>query len=160
MGRELRMVPPGWEHPRDVNGNYIPLLSETPGQRREAQRQWEAGLTRDYSKPGRHWKPKDATDNGYTYEEYAGSARDDARMPDFAPGAATHFCMYEDTTEGTPISPAFATPEELARWLADNNASAFGRMGATYEEWLATIKRGWAVGMVIDGGGIKPGTAL
>lgn len=40
------------------------------------------------------------------------------------------------------------TPEALARWLADNNASSFGDMGATYDQWLATIKHGWAISMV------------
>jgi len=58
--------------------------------------------------------------------------------------------MYETCTEGTPISPAFATPEELARWLADNEASAFGGMTASYEGWLRTIKsKHGAVGMVM-----------
>jgi hypothetical protein len=52
--------------------------------------------------------------------------------------------MYETTSEGTPISPAFATPEELAHWLDDNDASSFAGMTASYEAWLATIKRGSA----------------
>jgi len=56
--------------------------------------------------------------------------------------------MYENTSEGTPISPPFETPEELARWLADNNASAFGGMTATYEQWLATCKGLYAPSMV------------
>ena len=56
--------------------------------------------------------------------------------------------MWEDCTEGSPISPVFKTPEELAQWLADNKASAFGSMTATYEQWLATIKKGYAIGMV------------
>ena len=38
----------------------------------------------------------------------------------------THYQMYETCTEGTPISPVMETPENLARWLADNGASAFG----------------------------------
>jgi hypothetical protein len=60
--------------------------------------------------------------------------------------------MYETTSEGTPISPAFRTPEALARWLADTGASAFGNETATYEEWLAACRRGWSPsGMVSDG---------
>jgi len=34
------------------------------------------------------------------------------------------------------------SPEALASWLADNEMT-FGK-GATYEQWLSTIKRGWA----------------
>jgi hypothetical protein len=78
-------------------------------------------------------------------------------MPVFPEGTATMLMMYEDTSEGTPISPAFATPEELARWLADSGASAFGNMTATYEQWLATCKAGWSVGMVMQGRRIMSG---
>jgi hypothetical protein len=65
--------------------------------------------------------------------------------------------MYEDTSEGTPFSPAFATPEELARWLADTGASAFGDMTATYEQWLRTCKSGWAICAVLDGNKMMSG---
>ena len=36
------------------------------------------------------------------------------------------------------------SPEELARWLADNGGSAFGSRTASYEQWTAPIDRGWA----------------
>jgi len=121
MGRELRMVPPDWQHPRDAKrGSLIPLLNrdvleyqneETP----EDERVDEADL-----------------------------------MPDFG-DTATHFCMYEDTSEGTPISPVFGTREELARWLADNGASVFADMTISYEDWLAVIEKG-SPGMIIGGG--------
>lgn len=52
--------------------------------------------------------------------------------------------MWETTSEGSPISPVFATPEKLARYLADTNASSFGDMGASYDQWLSMIKAGWA----------------
>jgi len=49
------------------------------------------------------------------------------------------FQMWETTSEGSPMSPVFAAPEELARWLVDNNASSFGNDTATYGQWLAMI---------------------
>ena len=67
------------------------------------------------------------------------------------------YMMYETCTEGTPMSPAFQTPEELARWLVENKASAFGNQEASYEAWLATIKRGWAVSAVIGPRGMQSG---
>lgn len=69
--------------------------------------------------------------------------------------------MWETTSEGSPISPVCESPEALARWLADNNASAFGSQGATYEEWLGMIRGpGWAPSAVqIDGGPIVSGVA-
>ena len=57
--------------------------------------------------------------------------------------------MWETVTEGSPMSPVCKSPEELARWLADNKASACGYEGATYDEWLNTIKAGWAPSMVL-----------
>ena len=91
------------------------------------------------------------------YEHFAYNAEEiaegsnygcDVMMPQWPDAERTHLMMYEDCSEGTPISPAFATPEELAHWLVDNGASAFGGMTATYEQWLATCKRGWSVGSV------------
>lgn len=48
--------------------------------------------------------------------------------------------MWETTTEGSPISPVFDTPEALARWLADTRASMFGDDGAAYAVWLGFIQ--------------------
>jgi len=81
-------------------------------------------------------------------------------MPYWSEAVRTHYQMYETTSEGTPISPVMETPEALARWLADNNASAFADMGATYDQWLATIMRGWAVGAIFGPGkGLISGVA-
>lgn len=69
--------------------------------------------------------------------------------------------MYETCSEGTPISPIMETPEELARWLSDHNASAFGSMTATYEQWLCTIYRGGSCSCYITStGNIKSGVEM
>lgn len=60
--------------------------------------------------------------------------------------------MWETTSEGSPISPVFSTPEELAQWLADTDASAFGNETATYDQWLAMIRREWAPSCVTVNG--------
>jgi hypothetical protein len=78
-------------------------------------------------------------------------------MPQWGEGEATHYMMYEDTTEGTPISPAFATPEELARWLTDNGASAFAGRPASYEAWLRVCLGGFAPSCVISCCGVESG---
>ena len=69
-------------------------------------------------------------------------------MPEFSDDEARGWCMYETVSEGTPISPVLESPEALARWLADNNASAFGYQTATYDQWLVTCLSGWAPSMV------------
>lgn len=65
--------------------------------------------------------------------------------------------MWETTSEGSPISPVFATPEELARWLADTGASTFGRETATYGQWLGMIRADWAPSAVADAKGVRSG---
>lgn len=59
--------------------------------------------------------------------------------------------MWEITSEGSPMSPVFDTPEKLAKWLSDNKASVFGYQTATYDQWLGMIKNsGFAVSMVMN----------
>lgn len=157
MGREVRRVNPEWKHPDNK-----PLFGEpflVAWTRWEiARRHWDRGEIEDWFGGG-GWKPK----NGAALEcesfcEWDGDEPDPADyMPPESRGE--WFQMYETCTEGTPISPPFATPEELARWLADNNASAFGRMTATYEQWLAVARGGWAPSLVADDSGLRSGVA-
>lgn len=53
----------------------------------------------------------------------------------------THYMMYEWTDE-TPMSPAFETPEELAQWLTDTEASFFGGQTTDYDHWLYIARGG------------------
>jgi hypothetical protein len=77
-----------------------------------------------------------------SFEEWHGGRPDPVDyMPSWPDADRTHYQMYETCSDGTPISPVFATPEDLARWLTDNHASAFGDMTLPYERWLQ-IARG------------------
>ena len=92
--------------------------------------------------------------DGYSFEEWHGSEPDpSAYRPDWPESALTHLQMYETCTGGTPISPVFKTPEEVARWCADNGASAFGYTTASYEAWLRVARGGYACSAVIVNGG-------
>lgn len=84
---------------------------------------------------------------------------DDFMLVNIPRDECTHWQMYETCSEGTPISPVFSSPEELARWLADTGASAFAGMTATYEQWLATIRRGSAPSAVLSSAGFESGVA-
>jgi len=133
MGREVRKVPKDWKHPVDYRGHHEPLYDDYAGSLAEFKAKVEA----DGVEAALEW--------------YGGGPMADNYMPDWPEAERTHLMMYETCSEGTPISPAFETAEELARWLVDNNASSFGSMGATYEEWLGMIQGpGCAVGMVMD----------
>lgn len=145
MGREVRRVPADWRHPKDEHTRrYTPLFDGATYERRKNE--WldmlaEKGLQETLDYQG----------NPPNTDDY---------MPVWPEEQRTHLMMYEDTSEGTPISPAFKTPEELARWLADNDASAFGGDTATYEQWLATVRDGYAVSAVMDSKGLRSGVAF
>jgi hypothetical protein len=142
------MVASDWQHPKDERGRYIPKHN---GSYEGAAADWHEGYANfkpdEYCK--HYWEYSSPPDSDrYMYEE----------PPD--PATLTHFQMYENTSEGTPISPVFDNIESLARWLADTGAGAFGGMTATYEEWLSTCQRGWAIsGIGISGQGITSGVA-
>lgn len=160
MGREMRIVPDDWSHPKNEKGEFIPLRNGEEYQeditRWELHNsKWNEGLRDNYTGG---WKPLDGTEGCKTYSDWNGSRpRKDAYMPFFTPCEATHFMMYETCSEGTPISPAFKTPEELAQWLAENNASAFGDMTASYDQWLNMINAKWAPSMVLCGNVLRSG---
>lgn len=72
------------------------------------------------------------------------------------PPIGAGYQIWETVSEGSPISPVFATPEQLAahmattRWGADE--------GTPYETWLAFIRGpGWAPSMVGTSRGMQSG---
>lgn len=184
MGREVRMVPPDWQHPRytvdnapfpRAVGRYIPAFDrdyeasyeewrdEDVPRWLEGRSLWlEEGVVVGYS--GRYRKTiaevvaKEAqrgpVPENPTYEWWAGehpaAPRSSGYMPQWPAEQRTHYMMYEDTSEGTPISPAFATPHELAKWLAETGASVFGSQTASYEEWLAITMGRPSLGLLIS----------
>jgi len=108
MSREVRKVPPSWEHPRDERGMYIPL--------------YDSAIWFFFSRDPHLEMPSK-----------------DKFMPYWRSGVATHYMMFETIDEGTPMSPAFETAEELASWLTDNGANWSGGDVASYDAWLALI---------------------
>lgn len=69
-----------------------------------------------------------------------------------SPPKGDAYQLWSTTTEGHPMSPPKASPEELARWLADNGASTFGYETASYATWLSFIRGpGWAPTAMSDG---------
>lgn len=50
--------------------------------------------------------------------------------------------LWETVSEGSPVSPVFETPEELARWLSnDDNLHPHDiQRGTSYETWLKFIQ--------------------
>lgn len=141
MVSEVRRVPKDWKHPKDEAGEFIPLLS---GNFKEQLKSWLKGKQQwdlGFYLRNKKWVKKTPDITG-TYEDWDSECpKEEDFMPGFLEAEKTHYQMYEESTEGTPISPVMETPEALAHWLADNNASA--------EQRLAIINKGWSVCMVL-----------
>jgi hypothetical protein len=90
-----------WVHPKDGRGHDVPLY-EWFGYDEDGIAEAVAEGRADPSKP------------------YYGLPM----MPRWKPEELSHVQYYEATSEGTPLSPAFPTVEELARWCFEHENDA------------------------------------
>ena len=121
MGREIRRVPPDWEHPKDARGHYIPLLDgeyEAEAAEWDAGKSaWDAGTSEDAQK----YKDENCQD----YRKWAGDRpRKEEYRPWLPEGSATAYQVYETVSEGTPMSPVFRYLSDLEVWLTQQGYSA------------------------------------
>lgn len=72
-------------------------------------------------------------------ESYPGQRADTEAWEPTDPPTGDGWQMWETTSEGSPMSPVFATAEELAGWLEGSGASLFGSHTASREQWLKII---------------------
>jgi hypothetical protein len=116
---------------------------------------WNDGLIFSYNEKA--FIPRSEHEQG-TWVEYEGErpAKEDY-MPDWPAELCVGWQMYETTSEGTPLSPVLESPEALAKWLAENGASSFGNSTVTEEQWLSTIKRGFAPSAIFSHRGLESG---
>ena len=68
--------------------------------------------------------------------------------------------VWEDVSEGSPVSPVFLKPEDLANWMVKNDTSITS--GTSYKAWLKMIKEEGSCpsGIMTDNKGIKSGMSM
>ncbi len=112
--REVRLIPAGWQHPKDEKGRYVPHLS------RYYYEDLMQTLEPDEPRPTLPPMPN-----------VEGLREDELEI-----------AAYETTSEGTPISPAFPnTPEgrlALANWCAEHETT-YRDFKADAEAWAAML---------------------
>ena len=140
MGREVRKVPSDWDRWKHSSQPLFDGFNEAIAHWNEHSSNWQKGL---YLKSiGSQWIPIPDEYKHYSYEEWDMDRPDPADyMPDWDKSERTHYQMYENTTEGTPLSPAFATEDELIDYLVDNKVSAFASDTRDREFWTNIVKR-------------------
>lgn len=117
MGREIRKVPADWEHPK-----YDP---------RECRLEWQKNayhpmFDQDYDSACQKWydevKKFVPNEDAKWYHDWNGNPPDKSfyRTRKWTDEEATHYQVYETVSEGTPVTPHFATKEELIEYLVTN----------------------------------------
>lgn len=77
------------------------------------------------------------------------------KKPCIAPPTGDGFQLWENTSEGSPISPVFKTLDELCEWAAENE-TVFASIKASKEEWMAQLGgSGRAVATIQLGNGVQ-----
>ncbi len=168
MGREIRMVPPNWAHPKkqvpDYRSGrtverYQPLYETTFV---EAAAEWRKDFEEFYAKG-------DNLEHEMEYWEWHGPPPDRDYYITYTKDQATWYQLFETVSEGTPVSPPFATKEELADYLAENGDfwdQERRKDGVTSMEckpwgkevaYKFVMGSGWAPSFIVQGGKIISG---
>ena len=169
MGREIRRVPEGWEHPTETRFGRGDGFKPLHGDDYEAAardwweraKRWIEGATEDQEE---YQRDSHASGEHRWYWDWdrPPPSRDD--YVDYQGKPCTHFQIYETVTEGTPCSPVFATIEDLVEWMVQPIDSPYNRgadwqcmQGKTREAAEAFAEYGSAPTGVIDASGFRGG---
>ena len=161
MGREIRKVPPHWEHPRQVCPNepwrggcnqakrsdgmcYIPMFDKDF---ETATREWKQGFLAWENGTHEDLKRHPEYRSKYEYWQWDGDPPDaDSYRPKFDQ-KPTWFQGYETVSEWTPVTPPFATKEELIDYLVqygDFWDQYDGGSGWSIKNATLFVEREWA----------------
>ena len=174
MGREIRRVPPGWQHPRKKcehspwfggcsealeNDGYCyqpmhdRVWAEEMAKYDVEEAAWDRGERPEYCDP----------DYKGSFVDWNGEPPDPAYYRPAWTAEPTHYQVYETVSEGTPLTPVFATQAELVDYLAEHGTSwdqfrmregKQPRAGWGRENAEAFVGVGWMPSMVMQGGKI------
>lgn len=171
MGREIRMVPPNWEHPT-TECKHSPWAGGCDYAKQNGGRCLQPLHNQTFKEAAKEWKDEFASwergerpsycegkSASLEYWEYNGAPPDrEYYLPDSI-GARTWFQVYETVSEGTPITPPFATKAELVAWLcANKDFWNYGPMTRAQAE--AFVKDEWVPSMIIKDGVITQGMEI
>lgn len=180
MGREVRRVPVNWNHPTMVDHTgrecaqpmFDKRFEDTAKKWKDDLAKWEQGLRpacisgKMVWQPLNEWLYRDKATPNQEWWEYEGDPPSDrSTYRPWLDAEATWFQVWETVTEGTPVTPPFATREELIDYLVTNGdfwdqkrrAEGRDKMGIGCEPWgrnAATkfVNAGWAPSMIMTNG--------
>jgi hypothetical protein len=153
MGREIRRVPPNWEHPKETKGQYergqfvikevyIPLydisFNESAKEWLDELALWLEGKHDSQLEPDSTANNYPRTIRGYTdyYEKFPNA---DHYRPEWDEADCTAYQIYETVSEGTPVSPVFQTEQEIIDWLVDRGHSLNSATQFVKHKWAPSM---------------------
>jgi len=159
MGREIRRVPKNWNHPKKQQAwgeDYIPLSDDYVGY----LKYWKEDVDQ-FIKCMTEVIEKGKTkiyDTTYTdVQEVFDYLNEDNQMlpanPENYMPSGPWYQLFETVSEGTPLSPPFATPEELIEHLVEHGDS-WKNVPWSRENAEAMLKQGFTLSGVVTGGKI------
>ncbi len=147
MGREIRRVPLGWEHPKNGDGNYQPMYDEDFD---TVLNKWLEGY--QLWKKGKHEGQIKYPDKISTYWDWVGSPPNpEYYRPKWKEKEMVCFQIYETVSEGTPVTPSFETKEKMVEYLIDHG-TFWSDGGYTREQAESFVQSGWVASGLIKGG--------
>ncbi len=153
MGREIRRVPPNWEHPRWTEEDCP--YNRTVGE-------YKSMYDEDFESAAADWKA--------AYEDWKTDPKDDGEFWDYEPPPnrdfyrpkfteePTWYQVYQNVSEGYPVTPPFATEEELIDYLVENGDDWSRNAGHKPPSRIAAtafVKSGYAPSMILNNDGGK-----
>ncbi len=152
MGREIRMVPPNWEHPKNEREHFQPMFdrnfSDAAAEWKRDFSEWESGVRPDYCGD---------ENKSLEFWEWHGGPPDREYYRPWKDEEATWFQVWETVSEGTPVTPPFATREELASYLAASGDYWDQKRGdgpwGVESANAFVFGSGWAPSLIITGTG-------
>jgi hypothetical protein len=85
-------------------------------------------------------------------EKYPGQRAEAEAWEPTNPPEGEGWQLWETVSEGSPITPVFASKEELARYIATPAYTWSHGAKITYEQALSMVDAGWAPSMIVSGG--------
>jgi len=176
MGREIRMVVPNWEHPKEDRYNFQTGRKE-PRFKPMYDEPFSGAIDEwitEYLlwKEGKH--PDQLSGEASEYPEFTAWHGDPPQSEYYRPNWKTEdmtwFQVYETVSEGTPVTPPFATKDELVNYLVENgdfwdqSRRKRGCTGMNCEPWERSQaerfvhETEWAPTMIVVDGKVMSGT--
>jgi hypothetical protein len=174
MGREIRMVPPNYEHPEVIRRNaqmgFQPMFDSTF---EDAAEDWKAEFAKWQAGERPSYYSEEEGEPKPEFWEYHGMPPDREYYRPWKNEEATWYQVWETVSEGTPVTPPFATKEELIDYLVANGdfwdqkrrqEQKQGRhISMNCEPWSRKAAEafvngpGWAPSAIMDASGLRSG---